>query len=252
MSADFGRCPGPCGKGWIRRLLVRSARTVTGPVCGGEPVGRGAAPAARAVEPRGPEPAVATGDLWEVRPDDWAAARAACRRLPDRQPLNPALVTDLTGRAQSARAWRVTAKDDDGTTSARAALDASHLLALRRIVQVHGWPGYRLVGSEGSLAALELALLCGTGPFLRRLLRLIEVPLRTGDVAPLFRTLLHDRACVLDGQRQWSGTQQHAGAARRGALWPVEEPDLVDLRRGAAGLRPLPRLTPTPAELTPF
>ncbi|GLF98132.1 hypothetical protein [Streptomyces yaizuensis] len=194
----------------------------------------------RAVVPRGPVPVAAVEDLWDVRPDDLAAAGAACRRLPDRQPLSPALVTDLTSRARTARDWRGDVQEEDGhgSPSPRALLTASHARALRRIVEVHGWPGFRLVGVEGSLAALEIALLCGDGPFLRRLLRGIEVALREQDAVPVFGALLHDRACVLDGQHQWYGSQQWAGA-EPGVLWTVEAPDLLAERRAGVGFASL-------------
>ncbi|MEO3976870.1 DUF6624 domain-containing protein [Streptomyces sp. CAU 1734] len=180
------------------------------------------------------------GDLWEVRPVDLAAARTACRRLPERQPPRPGITADLTGRAEAARAWRADARQDgDGPQPALTMLTTSHVRALRRIIEVHGWPGFGLVGAEGSLAALEIALLCGEATFLRRLLRVMEVPLRNGEAVPVFRLLLHDRACVLEGQRQWYGTQQQVRPPGAGVLWPVEEPGLLAVRRADAGFEPL-------------
>ncbi|MFE3073597.1 hypothetical protein [Streptomyces sp. NPDC059247] len=168
-----------------------------------------------------------------MRPADLAAAFLASGRH-GREPSMPGLAEDLSGRAETARAWRT-----EGDQPVRALLDGSHVTALRRVVEVWGWPGFALVGGAGSVAAVEIALLCANAPLLRRLLRVLEGPVRTGDAALVFRALLHDRACVLEGQAGWYGTQQRAGPHVAGELWPVAEPALLAVRRAQAGLDPL-------------
>ena len=103
------------------------------------------------------------------------------------------------------------------------------------------WPGYRLVGQEGSEAAFLIAQHDITNPTLvRRCRELYAVAVENTDADPRRLAYLEDRIRYLEGRLQRYGT--HLGWDREGEFgpWPpVDEPDRVDERRRRLGLSPL-------------
>ncbi len=103
------------------------------------------------------------------------------------------------------------------------------------------WPGYRLVGREGSDAAFVIGQHdIGNPSLLRRCRDLYAAAVEEGEADPENLARIEDRICYLEGRPQRFGT--HLGWGRTGKFgpWPpVEDPSDVDSRRKAVGLPPL-------------
>jgi len=117
-------------------------------------------------------------------------------------------------------------------------VDAANTKRLKEIVAEHGWPGRSLVGRDGALAAFLIAQHADADPaFQERCLELMQAA-SPGEVSPGDVAYLTDRVRVNSGQPQLYGTQFWMP---NGALVPrpIEDPDLLDARREAAGLIPM-------------
>ncbi len=113
---------------------------------------------------------------------------------------------------------------------------------LREIIEeVEGWPGYRLVGPEGSEAAFLIAQHdVGNPQLVRRCRELYAAAVEIADADPRRLAYLDDRIRYLEGRCQRYGT--HLGWNTEGELgpWPpVEDPARIDERRASLGLPPL-------------
>ncbi|MFI1884838.1 DUF6624 domain-containing protein [Streptomyces jumonjinensis] len=156
-------------------------------------------------------------------------------------PARPDLAADLIGRAQAARERRRADFLSRYGQSAHVLVNEANALALRRIVSVHGWPGSRLVGVRGAEAALSVALGVDRSFFLRTLLRMLDTAVASGDAPRVHQALVYDRMCVLEGRPQRYGTQFRSGRGGVREVWPVAEPELLDIRRADVGLPPAAR-----------
>ena len=120
-------------------------------------------------------------------------------------------------------------------------VDAEHAARMTEILDAHGWPGWSLVGEDGSTAAWVLVQHADLRPELqRRGLELLRQAVEAGDASAGDLAYLTDRVRVADGQPQVYGTQWQTDAS--GSLvprTPIEDPASVDERRTAAGLDPL-------------
>ena len=109
---------------------------------------------------------------------------------------------------------------------------------LAEIFDEHGWPGWQLVGEDGSTAAWLIVQHADLDvEFQRRGLALLEEAVAAGDASPGDLAYLVDRVRVADGQPQVYGTQWTPDAAGE---WqprtPIEDEANVDARRAEAGL----------------
>ena len=104
--------------------------------------------------------------------------------------------------------------------------------------EVGRWPGYRLVGEDGSEAAFLIAQHDIANPTLiRRCRELYALAVDNADADPRRLAYLDDRIRYLEGRPQLYGT--HLGWDREGKFgpWPpLDEPDRVDERRSRLGL----------------
>jgi hypothetical protein len=104
----------------------------------------------------------------------------------------------------------------------------------QRIVEIfdqHGWPGWRLVGRDGSTAAWAIVQHADFDLSLQeRGLALLSVAVDADDASPGDLAYLTDRVLVAKGLPQVYGTQWGA---------PIENEAEVDQRRAAVGLDPL-------------
>ena len=120
-------------------------------------------------------------------------------------------------------------------------VDARHAARLAEILDAYGWPGWSLVGRDGSTAAWALVQHADVRPALqRRALELLRKAVEAGDASPGDLAYLTDRVRFADGEPQVYGTQWETDAS--GSLvprTPIEDPEHVDERRAAAGLQPL-------------
>lgn len=102
------------------------------------------------------------------------------------------------------------------------------------------WPGWRLVGTDGSHAAWLVAQSCMDDVGLqRRCLEMLEVAVACGDADPVHLAFLADRVRMNDGHDQLYGSQFVVGAHGELEAWPIDDPAAVDARRARLGLPPL-------------
>ncbi|MFF2374949.1 DUF6624 domain-containing protein [Streptomyces xiamenensis] len=119
------------------------------------------------------------------------------------------------------------------------AIDTDNTAALRRIIDVHGWPGHALVGEGGAQAAYLIAQHSPDPAFQRHARELLAQAVESGDARPSQLAYLTDRCLVAQGQMQIYGTQfydLHDGAGYRPR--PIADVTDLDVRRAAVGLEP--------------
>lgn len=121
---------------------------------------------------------------------------------------------------------------------AMSAIDAANALRIREILEEYGWPGWSMVGQDGSLAARVIIQHADLQLDLQELgLRYLQGAVDAGDASAGDLAYLVDRVRVATGERQVYGTQ--LGADPDGELipqTPIEDEANVDIRRAAAGL----------------
>ena len=107
--------------------------------------------------------------------------------------------------------------------------------------QLGGWPGFGLVGVDGSEAAFLIAQHdIANPPLLRRAFDLYETAVAAGEAEPRRLAHLEDRICYFEGRAQRYGTQLGWDSNGRFGPWPpVEDPGSVDRRRAVLGLSTL-------------
>lgn len=115
-----------------------------------------------------------------------------------------------------------------------------HNARIRDIIAAHGWPGKSLVGQDGCRAAGFIVQHAILDPELqRRCVGLLSEAVERGEAEGFMLALLTDRVLIQEGRLQIYGTQ-YIGAPGGGVEpLPIAEPETVDERRRAAGLRPL-------------
>jgi hypothetical protein len=116
--------------------------------------------------------------------------------------------------------------------------DRRHNARMAEILEAVGWPGWRLVGSDGAFAAWVLVQHADLDPGLQeRGLGLMTAAVRAGDADPSDWAYLVDRVRVAKGEPQVYGTQWGADAAGRPEpRTPIEDEAMVDVRRAEVGL----------------
>ena len=124
--------------------------------------------------------------------------------------------------------------------------DRTHNARMTQVLAEHGWPGWRLVGSDGAFAAWVLVQHADLDlPLQERGLELMSSAVAAGDADPSDHAYLVDRVRVAKGEPQVYGTQWGSDAAGEpGAADP--DRGRVDGRRaagvgGAGHARRLPR-----------
>lgn len=133
--------------------------------------------------------------------------------------------------------------DPDGTAARMAEIDRRNTAELKAIVDAHGWPTAALAGADGARAAWLLAQHADHDlAWQRRCLELMEPHTATGDVDPIDFAYLTDRVRVNQGLPQLYGTQFELVGDRRSPR-PIENPETVDERRKALGMRSLESYT---------
>lgn len=109
------------------------------------------------------------------------------------------------------------------------------------LAEVECWPGYRLVGQDGSEAAFLIAQHDIANPALMRRCRdLYTAAVDKADADPRRLACLVDRIRMFEGHPQRYGT--HFGWNGKGEFgpWPaVDQPERADERRAMLGLPPL-------------
>lgn len=116
-------------------------------------------------------------------------------------------------------------------------VDADNTAWLERVVAERGWPGVRLVDSDGAHAAW---LLIQHAPleFQQRCLPLLRHAVEQGDASEVDLAYLDDRVCTRNQRLQRHGTQWRVEQDGH-RLLPLEDPEHVNDHRHALGLPPI-------------
>lgn len=117
-------------------------------------------------------------------------------------------------------------------------MDEAHTARLKEIVDQYGWPGYSLVGEDGSDAAWVLVQHSGDLAFQQRCLALLTAAAEEGEADPRHVAYLTDRVLVAEGQPQIYGTQFKPEGGRM-VPFPIQHEEQVDDRRKEVGLSTL-------------
>ncbi|GEM_PF-522232 len=139
---------------------------------------------------------------------------------------------------QTARIKAETAHGDHALFAEVERIDAKNTARMKEIVKQHGWPGKRLVGTDGATAAWLLVQHADKDPvFQKHCLELMKAApkgeIRMHDIA-----YLTDRVLVNEGKKQIYGTQ-FIFKNGKPVPQPIEDEANVDKRRKEAGLPPL-------------
>lgn len=119
------------------------------------------------------------------------------------------------------------------------ALDNANLAAVLRLVDAHGWPRISEVGEEAALAAFLVVQHAELG-VQERFWPVIRDLVAEGEAKGAWLALLTDRIRIRKGLPQVYGTQTRFDAQLgRSAPLPIEDPEHVNERRVAVGLKPL-------------
>lgn len=164
------------------------------------------------------------------------AARAAAR---EDVSVNDALRAELlerAGRDQAARESLPPGHDMQQWEEIVEPVDQANTARLREIVAGHGWPGHQLVGEAAAHAAWLLAQ-HAPPEFQEQCLPLLQDAVARGDASPRDLAYLMDRVLMHRGQPQIYGTQYLVSEGIL-TLWTVQDPDGLDKRRAALGLKP--------------
>ncbi len=113
-----------------------------------------------------------------------------------------------------------------------------HTGRLKEIVRKNGWPGIRLVGSDGSESAWIGVLASNDAEFQKKCLSLIETAVRKVQAPKRYYAYLLDRILVREGKKQLFGTQFRIQNGKS-VPYPIEDNGNVNLRRKEAGMESL-------------
>lgn len=137
------------------------------------------------------------------------------------------------------------AAEDNEMTAAAQRLPGAHLRrrladcrgrnaeVLRKAVAAYGWPTAGVVGAEASTAALMILLHADDLPFQLTCRDLIAEAVGLGHCPPIHGAYAADHCAVALGRPQSYGTKYTS----LGRPYPILDPEGVDARRRAVGLR---------------
>jgi hypothetical protein len=117
-------------------------------------------------------------------------------------------------------------------------MDQEHLSRLKVIIEQFGWPGFRIVGPEGTEKMWLLVQHCDWDiEFQKMCLQLLKEAVTEEDAPKRHLAYLMDRVLINEGKPQLYGTQVQITDGEI-LLSPVEDPDHLDERRKSMGLSP--------------
>jgi len=111
---------------------------------------------------------------------------------------------------------------------------------IKEVISMHGWPGFSIVGKEGSEAAwliVQHAVLDTI--FMEECLQLLKAAVNNGEAEGWCFAYLQDRVLTMSGKHQIYGTQHDIN--EHGIAYPlsIEEPEKVEELRKELGIEPL-------------
>ncbi len=217
----------------MRTIVGLIAAIVLLPACAGPRAETPAAP---------PSASAAVSQAASSTPPTASAGPTATHRIAEAQ--DEALREELLAMLVEDQAVRtgIPPPGDDRTSEELFAqwlvVDAANAERMSEILDAHGWPGWSLVGREGSEAAWALVQHADADLELqKRGLRLLEAAVAADDASAGDLAYLTDRVRVAEGEPQLYGTQLQMGPdGEPMPRTPIEDEANLDARRAAAGL----------------
>jgi hypothetical protein len=118
-------------------------------------------------------------------------------------------------------------------------IDASNIKRLEEIISQYGWPTKSRVGKEASNAALVI-LQHAELSYQEKYFPMVKEAAAKNEALAANVATLEDRILVRQGKKQVYGTQVHINdATKEMELYPIEDEENVDVRRGSVGLMPM-------------
>jgi Family of unknown function (DUF6624) len=127
---------------------------------------------------------------------------------------------------------------DTGFVRTSMGIDSMLTQELRTIVDSAGWPTRSMVGSQAADAAFLILQHSPSDAFQRAALPLLQKAAVSGQAETGSVALLTDRILTHDGKAQLYGTQFRIVDGEL-LPYPIENLDMLDQRRDAAGLMPM-------------
>jgi hypothetical protein len=127
---------------------------------------------------------------------------------------------------------------DTGFVRASMGIDSILTRELRTIIDSAGWPTRSMVGKQAADAAFLILQHSPSDAFQRASLTLLQAAARAGEADPGNIALLTDRIRTHDGRPQLYGTQFRIVDGEL-MPYPIENLEMLDQRRNAAGLMPM-------------
>ena len=111
---------------------------------------------------------------------------------------------------------------------------------IKEIISKYGWPGFSVVGKEGSKSAwliVQHAIL--DTKFMDKCLPLLKEAINHGEAEGWCFAYLQDRVLTMSDKPQIYGTQHDIDKNGIAYPLPIEEPEKVEILRKEVGLEPL-------------
>jgi len=115
---------------------------------------------------------------------------------------------------------------------------------IKEIININGWPGFSIVGKEGSEAAwliVQHAVL--DTEFMEQCLSLLKVAVNKDEAEGWCFAYLQDRVLTMSGKHQIYGTQHDIDECGIAYPLPIKEPEKVEELRKEVGIEPLSSAT---------
>ena len=160
-----------------------------------------------------------------------AATSSAATATPVPPGFDQELHDELLAMLERDQSGRTGGADPEG--------DAARTARLAEILDAHGWPGWDLVGEDGSEAAWAIAQHSDLDPaFQQRALELLRAAVAAGQASPGDLAYLTDRVAAGTGQPQTYGTQVACTPEGPRPALPLADEAAVEQLRAEAGLPP--------------
>ncbi len=115
---------------------------------------------------------------------------------------------------------------------------------IKEIINQYGWPGFSLVGKEGSKSAwliIQHAVL--NTEFMDKSLSVLKEAINQGEAEGWCFAYLQDRVLTMSGKAQIYGTQHDIDENGTAFPFPIKEPEKIEQLRKEMGLEPLSEAT---------
>lgn len=161
---------------------------------------------------------------------------------PLKRELTEILEADQRVRRQVAATYRTYGANSPQMDSLNRLIlrtDARNLPRVTAIIDKYGWPGKRLAGSSGSLAAF-LVIQHSNLATMQKYLPLMRQAAAQGELARQNLALVEDRVLTFQNKPQLYGSQyRYNEATGQPEFFPIADEAHVDERRARMGLEPL-------------